>query len=97
MLTINNHKWVFKVLRLAFGVNCAPGIVQRKFENIKKKIDYVGVFINDEIISANSESKHSEKVECVLESFYEHGIRLNKDKLKFMVSKFICLGHKISQ
>lgn len=97
LLTINTHKGLYRVLRLPFGVKFAPGLFQRKIENILKKFEYVGVFLDDVIVSARTEQEHNERVECILKCFSEHGIRLNKEKFKFMVPEVCYLGHKISK
>ena len=70
---------------MSFGVNFAPDLFQRKIEKILKKYDFVIIFFDNVIISGSTEQEDSDRVMCILKCFYEHGIRLNKQKFKFKV------------
>ena len=78
ILTVNTHRRLFSVCQLPFEAKFAPGLFQRKIENVLKKFDFVGVFLDEVIIIGATEQKHFDRILCILKCFSEQGIRLYK-------------------
>ena len=93
IVTINTHKGLFCHQCLPFGVSSAPGIFQRAMETILTGIPRVLVYLEDILITGSSQEEHVSNLEEVLSRLQQAGLRLRKDKCKFMVSTYI--GHII--
>ena len=95
-LTINTHKGLYKYKRLPFGVNSAPSIFQRLMENVLQGLPRVCVYIDDILITGQTEAEHTRNIEAVLQRLHSVGMRLKKEKCSFMVPEVQYLGHKIT-
>ena len=95
-LTINTLKGLYRYNRLPFGVRSAPFIFQRTIEGIPRGISKVAVYIDDVLITGDSEQEHLQNLEAVLSRLEEEGLRLKKEKCEFMLPKIEYLGHVIS-
>ena len=52
-------------------------------------------YIDDILITANSEAEHLQRLETVLQRLESHGIRAKHAKCSFLMSEVDYLGHKI--
>ena len=95
-LTINTLKGLYRYNRLPFGVHSAPSIFQRTIEGVLRGIPKVAVYIDDILITGDSEEEHLQNLEAVLSRLEEEGLRLKKEKCEFMLPKIEYLGHVIS-
>ena len=57
-VVINTPKGLFRYTRLPFGISSAPGIFQRVIETILQGIPNVVVYLDDILITGNSEDDH---------------------------------------
>ena len=94
LVTINTHKGLFRYNRLPFGVAAAPAIFQRTMENVLRDIPHVCVYIDDVLVSGESESSHLKTLELVLSRLQQAGFKLAK--CAFMLPSLEYLGHVIS-
>ena len=97
LVTINTHKGLFRYNRLPFGVAAAPAIFQRTMESILRDIPHVCVYLDDVLVSGESESAHLQTLELVLSRLQQAGFRLKLAKCAFMLPSLEYLGHVISE
>ena len=92
---IITHKGVFRLKRLPYGAKCAPSIFQRTMEILLAGIPGVCIYLDDILITAENDEQHLERLEKVLKTLEESGLKLNENKCKFMQDEIKYLGHKI--
>ena len=95
-VTINTHKGLFRYTRLPFGVASAPAIFQRTMESILQGLPHVCVYLDDILVTGESDKEHIQNLTAVLERLESAGIRLKREKCAFMLPKVEYLGHAIS-
>jgi hypothetical protein len=93
--TLSTHKGQFRVNRLMFGVKVAPGIWQRIMDKVLSGLEGTQCFFDDIIIQGKSEEGLLSRLEMVLHRIKINGLRLNRDKCKFLHTKIEYLGHTI--
>ena len=97
LLTINTHKGLFAYNRLHFGVSSAPAIFQHMMESLLKGIPNVLVYLDDILITGQSQEQHIKNLQEVLIRFRQAGLRLKKQKCQFLVKSVEYLGFTIDQ
>ena len=95
--TISTHLGLFKYTRLPFGISSAPAIFQRAIESLLKGVKNVAVYLDDIILTGESDAEHLKTLEVVLNILCKAGLRLKPSKCEFVKSEVVYLGHKISQ
>ena len=95
-VTINTQKGLFRYTRLRFGVASAPAIFQRTMETILRGLPHVCVYLDDILVTGESEAAHISNLAAVLKRLEAAGIRLKHEKCAFMLSEVEYLGHRIS-
>ena len=93
---INTHKGLFRYNRLPFGIASAPAIFQRVMDTLLQGIPGVCVYLDDILISGQSEEEHLARLSEVLRRLAESGMRLKEEKCNFLLSSVEYLGHVIS-
>ena len=94
-VVINTHKGLFRFTRLPYGVSSAPGIFQKAMESLLQGIPRVTVYIDDILITGESEAEHLQSLEEVLRRLQTAGLRVKKHKCQFMMPSVTYLGHVI--
>ena len=94
--TINTHKGLFRFTRLPFGASAAPAIFQRVMETLLKGIPNVSVYLDDILLSGNSDKAHLDNLEAVLAQLGAAGFRLKQSKCMFFLPEVEYLGHRIT-
>jgi hypothetical protein len=92
-VTINTHKGLYR----PFSVASAPALFQQIMEQLLQGIPGVGVYIDDILITGNSGREHLATLGRVLEILEQHGLRVNKEKCRFMVRMVDYLGYRVDQ
>ena len=64
--TINTHKGLFQYTRLPFGVAAAPAIFQRTMESLLGDLPHVCIYLDDILVTGESESAHLRNLAAVL-------------------------------
>ena len=96
-LTINTHLGLYQYTRLPFGVASAPALFQRAMDIILQGITGVICYIDDILISGESDEQHLDRVEEVLKRLAEHGLRVKQKKCEFLKPSVEYLGHRIDR
>ena len=94
-VTINTHKGLFQVNRLPFGVSSSPAIFQRLMESLVAGIPNVAVYLDDILLTGQSDQEHLATLHQVLTRLQEAGLRLKRNKCAFMEQETEFLGHKV--
>ena len=97
LVTINTHKGLFRNTRLPFGVASAPAIFQRTMDCILQGMSRVHCYIDDILITGETDMEHLQNLEEVLRRLKEHGITVKKSKCQFLCESVEYLGHIIDK
>ena len=97
LVTINTHKGLFRYTRLPFGVASAPAIFQRTMDCILQGMSRVHCYIDDILITGETDMEHLQNLEEVLRRLKEHGITVKKSKCQFLRESVEYLGHIIDK
>ena len=65
--TINTYRGLFQYNRLPFGVSSAPGIFQRAIDGLVKGIPYVAAYMDDILLTGETQEQHLANLSAVLE------------------------------
>ncbi|XP_054279273.1 uncharacterized protein K02A2.6-like [Macrosteles quadrilineatus] len=95
--TLSTHKGQYRVHRLMFGIKVAPGIWQKTMDKTLAGLEGIQCFFDDIVIQGNSEEELLLRLESVLGKLREKGLRLNRDKCKFLQRRIHYLGHVIDE
>ena len=94
-VVINTHKGLFRFNRLPYGISTAPGIFQRIMENLLQGIPGVVVYIDDILITGETEEQHLRALDEVLTRLERAGLLLQRPKCYFMQQSVTFLGHTV--
>ena len=94
-VVINTHRGLFRYNIMPFGVSSAPGVFQRVMENLLKDIPKVEVYLDDILITGETESEHLATLEEVLQRLAAAGLHLKREKCTFLASSVTYLGFRI--
>ena len=93
---INTQKGLYKYNRLPFGVSSAPSIFQRTMEGILRGIPKVCVYIDDILVTGETDQEHLSTLDKVLTRLAEAGLKLKQQKCHFLKPSVEYLGYNIS-
>ena len=94
-VTVNTHQGLYCYTRLPFGIASAPAIFQRTMDSILQGMPQVLCYIDDILITGKTDNDHLQNLSQVLTRLEQQGIRLRKEKCKFMAASVEYLGHKV--
>lgn len=97
ILTLSTHKGLYRPNRLMYGIASAPGIWQRKIEQVLQDIEGVTVFFDDIKITAPTDELHLQRLGAVLKRLAEYNMRVNLDKCEFLADKIVYCGYVIDR
>ena len=73
-MTVNTHRGLFKVRRLAFGLKTAAGTFQRTMDEVIRGVDGVIAFQDDICISGSTIEEHRKRLNYVLQRLKQYGL-----------------------
>ena len=94
-LVISTHKGLFRYTCLPYGISSAPRIFQKAMEQLLQSIPHVSVYIDDILITVETEAEHLKILEEVLDWLAKAELRVKKHKCKFMAPSVTYLGYVI--
>lgn len=94
--TFITHKGMFRYKRLMFGVNSAPEIFQRIFEEMLSPCKNCTNYLDDIIVYGTNEGEHDRCLQNVLEVLKDNNVCLNEAKCIRKTREVYFLGHKLS-
>ena len=97
LTTINTHRGLFQYLRLPYGVSSAPGIFQRAMENLFKDVPDVLCYLDDLLISSETEAAHEKLLNRVFQKLQDSGLKVKPEKCEISVPELLYLGYKITR
>ncbi|GFX51444.1 uncharacterized protein K02A2.6 [Trichonephila clavipes] len=97
LLTINNHKGLFRYKRMNYCIVLAPAVWQRAIEQVLSGIAGVHVFLDDITVTGRNDQAHFERLELVLQRLEEYGLRVNKRKSEIFKKSVNYCGHTIDK
>ena len=97
LVTINTHRGLFRYRRLPFGIASAPAVFQKTMDVILQGMSRVTCYLDDILVTGATAEEHLRNLDEVLTRLKKHGVRLRKDKCRFMESSVEYLGHRIDQ
>ena len=95
LVTINTHKGLFRYTRLPFGVASAPAVFQCTIDAILQGIPQVICYLDDFLVTGQSDAEHMSNLETVLGRLQKHGVRLNEEKCQLFEEAVEYLGHRV--
>lgn len=96
LLTLNTHKGLYTMNRLAFGISSAPSIFQRIMDNMLKGLEGVSCYLDDILVTGKTKQEHFRNLEAVLSRLQERGVRIRRDKCSFFQRELRYLGYVIN-
>ena len=96
-VVINTPKGLFRYTRLPFGISSAPGIFQRVIETILQGVSNVAVYLDDILITGDTEESHLSTLEEVFIRLQKAGLRMKNRKCELMQPSVTYLGHRIDE
>ena len=95
LVTINTHRGLYRFIRLPFGIASALAIFQKAMDVILQGLPQVICYLDDILVTGDSNQEHLQNLEEVLRRLHRNGVRLKKRKCAFMQSSVDYLGHRI--
>lgn len=90
------HLGRYCYLRLPFGLNSAPEVFSKCFSDIFKDVEGVQMYVDEIIVWGSSLEEHDQRLERVLETAQQAGVKFNKEKCQFGVTEVNYVGHILS-
>ena len=97
LTTINMHKGLSRYTRMPFGVALASAIFQRVIDTSLHGLPSVICYLDNTLVTGDSDANHLANLQSVLKSLKDHGIRLKQKKCKFFQDSVEYLGHTLSK
>ena len=89
----------YRCLRMPFGIKSAPEEFQRRLDESLEGLENIAVIHDDIVIFGSGDSieeatsSHDLAFRALLDRCKERGLKLNKKKLRFKLSKVAYMGH----
>ena len=87
---------LYQYKRLTYGINSVVSIFQRTIENAVRGLTGCCVYIDDILITGETDEIYLKNLQGVLQRLQELGLKLKKDKFHFMMDEIVYLGFVIS-
>ncbi|XP_015280350.1 PREDICTED: uncharacterized protein K02A2.6-like, partial [Gekko japonicus] len=95
--TIVTHRGAFRVNRLQFGVNVAPGVFQGLMEGLLRGVQGTVPYFDDVLVAGRSDEELMSRVREVLKRFSQAGLKVKQSKCIVGVPSVEFLGFRIDE
>uniref|UniRef100_A0A914E5V9 RNA-directed DNA polymerase n=1 Tax=Acrobeloides nanus TaxID=290746 RepID=A0A914E5V9_9BILA len=92
LVVINTHRGLYKYNRLPFGIASASAIFQELMDQMLTGTPNAAAYLDDIIVTGKNDAEHLEALSKVLERIRDYGLKIGKDKCKFMQDSVEYLG-----
>ncbi|KMQ93024.1 hypothetical protein RF55_6914 [Lasius niger] len=92
VLTLSTHRGLYRVNRMMYGIASAPAIWQREIEIILQGIPKTAVFLDDIVVTGETEEQHLKNLDTVLNQLQKYNIRINLEKSQFALKEIKYCG-----
>ena len=96
LVTISTHKGLYRYTRIPFGIASAPAVFQRAMDTILQGIPNVLCYLDDILVTGDTDSNHLQNLRQVLERLHHHRVHLRREKCRFFQDSVEYLGHSLS-
>ncbi|XP_062557748.1 uncharacterized protein K02A2.6-like [Armigeres subalbatus] len=97
LLTINTHRGLYKVNRLAPGVKAAPGAFQQLVDTMLAGLKQTCGYIDDVIVGGENEEEHWHNLNALFQRLQEFGFTVRLEKCSFGRKQIKYLAHMLDQ
>ncbi|XP_055623545.1 uncharacterized protein K02A2.6-like [Toxorhynchites rutilus septentrionalis] len=97
LLTINTHRGLYKVNRLAPGVKAAPGAFQQLVDTMLTGLKHTSGYIDDIVVGGETEEEHWTNLNALFQRLQEFGFTVRIEKCSFGRQQIKYLGHLLDQ
>ncbi|KAK2702360.1 hypothetical protein QYM36_019011 [Artemia franciscana] len=93
LMTFSTIYGRYRFKRMPFGIISAQDVFQRRMEDAFEGLEGFEIIIDDMIVYGDTQEEHDERLAAILERALVKGIRFNKEKWRFSVSRVKYFGH----
>ena len=79
-MTVNTHRGLYRYTRLPFGVAFVPAIFQQTMDTVLQGLSKVMRYIDDILVTGNTEQKLLQNLEQLLQKLRQYGIQARRAK-----------------
>ena len=95
-MTLNTHKGLYRLNRLAFGIASTPAMWQRVMDQLLSGIPKTQCIIDDIIVTSETDDEHLRNLDMVLQRLLDAGLGAHPAKTRFFDAKTEYCGHAVS-
>ena len=96
-LTLITHLGLYKCTRMQEGVSLGPSDFQEKIESCIRGIPGTVAYLGNVYVTGTSDREHLANLRLVCKRLEDSGLRVNKNKCKFMQTKIEIIGFVIDK
>ena len=96
LTTINTHCGLYRYKRLCFGIAAAPAIFQRTIENVFREVKDKAIYIDDLIVTGETDEIHLQNLQHVLQICKDKGLTIKEKKCEFFKEEINFLGYRLN-
>ncbi|XP_058445614.1 uncharacterized protein K02A2.6-like [Malaya genurostris] len=97
LLSINTHRGIYKVNRLAPGVKTAPGAFQQLVDTMLAGLKQTCGYIDDIVVGGTTQEEHWNNLNALFQRLQEFGFTVRLEKCSFGCKQIKYLGHLLDQ
>lgn len=96
LCTVSTPFGRYKFLRLPFGINSAPEILQKEMHGLIEGLEGVTSYMDDVLVYGKDHEEHNTRLKLVLSRARALNLTFSKEKLQLATPTITFLGHQIT-